>query len=77
LNEIDNIEQVPCTRNCCLNDDDVCIGCFRSAAEITQWNEASDNERFIILQNARQRRQAQRNCTAPDAAIYLSCLEKQ
>ncbi|WP_239649575.1 DUF1289 domain-containing protein [Methylocucumis oryzae] len=20
----------PCVRNCCLNNDDVCLGCFRS-----------------------------------------------
>ncbi|MGZ8185918.1 MAG: DUF1289 domain-containing protein [Methylobacter sp.] len=24
----------PCIRNCCLNNDDICLGCFRSLHEI-------------------------------------------
>jgi predicted Fe-S protein YdhL (DUF1289 family) len=48
----------PCVRNCCLDDDDVCLGCFRTLDEITGWNEASDEERHAILERARQRREA-------------------
>ncbi len=49
--------QFPCMRNCCLNDEDICLGCFRSLGEITQWSETNDHERIIILEKARQRRE--------------------
>jgi len=48
--------QFPCVRNCCLNDDDICLGCFRTLEEITQWGEAKKHERNIILSYAQQRR---------------------
>ncbi|WP_124949594.1 DUF1289 domain-containing protein [Sulfuriferula thiophila] len=47
----------PCVRDCCLNEDDVCLGCFRSIGEITQWSEASDALRQQFLGNAAQRRE--------------------
>ena len=47
--------QSPCVRNCCLNEEDICLGCFRSLAEITQWGEADRQERMRILDVARQR----------------------
>jgi predicted Fe-S protein YdhL (DUF1289 family) len=56
--DIDNITESPCIRNCCLNDDDICLGCFRSLKEITQWGQANSKKRIVILQNARQRREA-------------------
>jgi predicted Fe-S protein YdhL (DUF1289 family) len=56
LSNIDNMVQSPCIRNCCLNKDDICLGCFRSLDEIIRWNEANNQERLTILQNARQRR---------------------
>ena len=49
--------QSPCVRNCCLDDCDICLGCFRSLNEIMSWSEADDRERRVILQNAQQRRQ--------------------
>ncbi|MHB1237876.1 MAG: DUF1289 domain-containing protein [Gallionella sp.] len=52
--------QSPCVRNCCLNDDDICLGCFRSLEEITRWGTATRDERVIFLQNARQRLEAHR-----------------
>ncbi|MBS3964885.1 MAG: DUF1289 domain-containing protein [Methylomonas sp.] len=48
----------PCVRNCCLNDGDICLGCFRSMQEICQWLQASDELRVQFLENARQRRKA-------------------
>ena len=50
----------PCIRNCCLNDDDVCVGCYRSLQEITQWSAASDQVKLFILDRAKQRKQALR-----------------
>lgn len=48
----------PCVRNCCLNEKDVCLGCFRSLKEICDWSQADDRTRLDILQNAEQRRKA-------------------
>jgi predicted Fe-S protein YdhL (DUF1289 family) len=45
----------PCVRNCCLDPDDVCLGCYRSLPEICSWHEASDSERIEILIRCRQR----------------------
>jgi uncharacterized protein len=55
---IDFIVKSPCVRNCCLNNDDVCLGCFRSLDEIKRWSESSNQERIIVLQKAEQRRGA-------------------
>ncbi|MCG8536311.1 MAG: DUF1289 domain-containing protein [Pseudomonadales bacterium] len=45
----------PCVRNCCLNPDDVCIGCGRTLEEIKSWTSYSDAEKKRILQEAEQR----------------------
>lgn len=45
----------PCVRNCCLDSDDVCIGCGRALEEITGWSAATDVERKTILKKARSR----------------------
>lgn len=48
----------PCISICALDEQDVCIGCYRSAAEITDWSMASDEEKRAILDRARERRLA-------------------
>ncbi|WP_116365730.1 DUF1289 domain-containing protein [Parahaliea mediterranea] len=45
----------PCISVCVLNTEDVCIGCYRSAAEITDWFMASAQEKRAIIQRARER----------------------
>lgn len=47
----------PCVRNCCLDDDDVCVGCFRTVEEIVEWGEASEQRRGDILKIAEKRKQ--------------------
>ncbi|MFZ0467836.1 MAG: DUF1289 domain-containing protein [Thiogranum sp.] len=47
----------PCIRNCCLREDDVCLGCFRSLDEIIAWGTADDEHRREILDQALQRQQ--------------------
>jgi hypothetical protein len=44
--------------NCCLNDELICLGCFRSLDEIRDWGIADDHRRRIILQNANLRGEA-------------------
>lgn len=45
----------PCIRNCCLNSDDVCLGCFRTLNEITLWAQADDKTRRQFANNAKNR----------------------
>jgi predicted Fe-S protein YdhL (DUF1289 family) len=41
-----------------LDDDDICMGCYRSAAEVTDWFMASDEQKRDVLRKARERMQA-------------------
>jgi uncharacterized protein len=50
--------QSPCIRNCCLDDNDICLGCFRALDEIVAWTKYDDARRQIILFNAQIRRKA-------------------
>lgn len=47
----------PCIRNCCLDDDDICLGCGRSLSEITRWSTTTNANKQIILAAAAERRQ--------------------
>ncbi|MBQ0758002.1 MAG: DUF1289 domain-containing protein [Amphritea sp.] len=49
----------PCIRNCCLDENDICMGCHRSLEEILIWHKATDNKKNEILALC-QRRQQQR-----------------
>lgn len=48
----------PCIRSCCLDKEEVCIGCGRTVEEITRWGDANDNEKLKILAVAGKRKQA-------------------
>mgnify|MGYP000468061689 FL=1 len=47
----------PCVRNCCLNEQDICLGCFRSLEEIRQWNASAEKAkaRVLVLSQARKK----------------------
>jgi predicted Fe-S protein YdhL (DUF1289 family) len=50
----------PCIRQCCLDQQDVCLGCYRSLQEILDWAAGSDDEkRRVLVQTAV--RQAERS----------------
>ncbi|NOR80633.1 MAG: DUF1289 domain-containing protein [Methyloprofundus sp.] len=49
-------QESPCIRNCCLNEEDVCLGCFRLLDEITGWAYTSEAEKLKILSHAAQRK---------------------
>lgn len=46
----------PCVRNCCLNEQDICLGCFRHLSEIKDWNKLSEKEKEKVLASAHKRR---------------------
>ncbi|SNY52746.1 Protein of unknown function [Arsukibacterium tuosuense] len=45
----------PCVRNCCLDQQDCCLGCGRLLAEILEWHQASEQRKQQIIQLAQQR----------------------
>ena len=51
----------PCVRNCCLDENDVCLGCFRTIEEITQWTSLSIEEQKIVIANCDARKIALKN----------------
>jgi predicted Fe-S protein YdhL (DUF1289 family) len=58
MSDADISAQSPCIRNCCLDDDLTCLGCYRSLEEIKEWGLVDTHRRRIILQNAKQRKEA-------------------
>ena len=58
MSDIEPSPQSPCVRNCCLDDDLVCLGCFRTIEEIKDWSIVDDQQRRVILQNAQRRKEA-------------------
>ncbi|RTL03103.1 MAG: DUF1289 domain-containing protein [Proteobacteria bacterium] len=44
----------PCNKICKL-ESNVCIGCFRTLDEIKDWNILSNEEKLIIINNAKRR----------------------
>lgn len=51
----ESLIQSPCIRNCCLNDSDICVGCFRHIDEILQWGSASEQRKKEILIQVKNR----------------------
>ncbi|MFF7706933.1 DUF1289 domain-containing protein [Pseudomonas sp. NPDC007930] len=49
----------PCVSVCALDEHDLCIGCQRSADEITRWGRMSNDERRQVLAKAHERARAQ------------------
>jgi len=48
----------PCVSRCSLTEDKICIGCYRSVAEIMEWSKASVSRKNTILLNAEDRANA-------------------
>ncbi|MEH6445484.1 MAG: DUF1289 domain-containing protein [Oceanospirillaceae bacterium] len=46
----------PCVRNCCLDEQDICIGCFRSVEEICAWSAMSTEQQLAVIELARARK---------------------
>ena len=47
----------PCVRNCCLNEVDICLGCYRHIDEILIWGNASNTEKLAVLALVEQRKE--------------------
>ncbi|MBV1915178.1 MAG: DUF1289 domain-containing protein [Pseudomonadales bacterium] len=54
----------PCVSICALDENDVCIGCHRSAEEIVAWGKMDNEQRRDTLAKSEQR--------GRDAGAYFS-----
>ncbi|NPU95443.1 MAG: DUF1289 domain-containing protein [Gammaproteobacteria bacterium] len=45
----------PCVGVCALDDDDVCIGCWRSGEEISRWGYLDNAGKRAILKKVEER----------------------
>lgn len=57
--DVEQTVKSPCVYVCSLDDQDVCIGCQRSGAEITEWGRASNERRREILRSCEIRAREQ------------------
>lgn len=48
----------PCIAVCTLDENDVCIGCLRTADEIREWMILDRDEKLAVLERVRDRRSA-------------------
>jgi predicted Fe-S protein YdhL (DUF1289 family) len=46
----------PCTSVCRLDEQKVCLGCFRHVEDIREWRSADDERRRVICAQAQQRK---------------------
>lgn len=47
----------PCIRNCCLDQNDICVGCYRSLDEILVWGESDNTQKLEIIASTADRKQ--------------------
>jgi len=59
----------PCVRNCCLDEQDVCLGCFRHLDEIIGWQGCSNAEKKAIQRKSEKRRQVCLDKTSDQSRI--------
>lgn len=50
----------PCIKKCCLNEKEVCLGCFRTLSDMKVWHKASMEEKTKMLEEAQRRKEAHR-----------------
>lgn len=51
----DEVVVSPCRRECCLDEQDICVGCGRLLAEIREWKAADSSRRREICRVAQSR----------------------
>lgn len=39
----------PCKSICKLNDNNICIGCYRTKEEVAEWPKLTNEQRFVII----------------------------
>lgn len=45
----------PCINICELNEDNICVGCYRSGQEISRWGKMTPEEQLAVMEKVHQR----------------------
>jgi len=45
----------PCVSICALDEDDVCVGCFRTGREISHWGRMEPDQQREVVRRCQQR----------------------
>ncbi|MAE20917.1 MAG: DUF1289 domain-containing protein [Pseudomonadota bacterium] len=53
----------PCVSICALDHNDLCVGCYRTGQEITEWGAMSDEQRREVMVRVAERERADANFT--------------
>lgn len=48
----------PCVSVCALDDDDICVGCYRTGNEISHWGSYDNDQRKEVLKRCHERAKA-------------------
>lgn len=57
----------PCTGICTIEEDSgFCTGCLRTRKEISIWRKSTNDDRYLILQDLKQRRMARGQISESD-----------
>lgn len=57
VNEINTDIASPCVSKCCLNEQDVCLGCSRHIDEIRAWRQMDNKAKQQVLLYCQKRQQ--------------------
>ena len=57
VNKVNTEVASPCVRNCCLDEQDICLGCNRHIDEIMAWRKLGNEEKQSVLIQCEQRQQ--------------------
>lgn len=45
----------PCVNVCLLDDNDVCVGCYRTGKEVSQWGSMNKASQQAVMKKVRER----------------------
>lgn len=65
MNDVEKVKS-PCIRQCCLNEQDICLGCGRSLQEILDWTKVTEEERGAVLVRAQLRKEQKNQLINPE-----------
>ncbi|NQY89032.1 MAG: DUF1289 domain-containing protein [Colwellia sp.] len=46
----------PCVGKCTLDENDICVGCYRLVSEISGWLDTPEHEKIEIIARCRKRK---------------------
>jgi predicted Fe-S protein YdhL (DUF1289 family) len=59
--QVDRPVASPCVSICALDENNVCLGCYRTAHEITEWSVMSNTEKQAVMRSVGERERAAMN----------------